>query len=58
MIFDNPGGSVSIRLRVDGVLVLSASDSGTGGPVIRSGGVGIRGDNSDFNFNDFAVTVH
>jgi hypothetical protein len=58
MIFDNPGGSVSIRLRVDGVLVLSASDSGTGGPVIRSGGVGIRGDNSDFNFDDFAVTVH
>jgi len=58
MIFDNPGGSVSIRLRVDGVLVLSATDSGTGGPAIRSGRVGIRGDNSDFNFDDFIVTVH
>ncbi|CAB4322691.1 MAG: hypothetical protein F2520_02125 [Actinobacteria bacterium] len=58
MIFDNPGGSVSIRLRVDGVLVLSATDSGTGGPVIRSGAVGIRGDNSDFNLDDFVVTVH
>jgi len=58
MIFDNPGGSVSIRLRVDGVLVLSATDSGTGGPVIRSGRVGIRGDNSDFNLDDFVVTVH
>ncbi len=55
-IFDNPNGSVSIRLRVDGVLVLSATDSGTGGPVIRSGRVGIRGDNSDFNFDDFVVT--
>jgi len=58
MIFDNSNGSVSIRLRVDGVLVLSATDSGTGGPVIHSGRVGIRGDNSDFNFDDFVVTVH
>ena len=55
-IRDNADGSVTIRLLCDGMLVASATDSGTGGPVIRSGGVGLRGDNSEFTFDDFAVT--
>ena len=54
-IVDDVGGSVTIRLWVDGSLVLTATDTGVGGPVIRSGGVGIRGDNSDFTFDDFVV---
>lgn len=56
-IVDNPDGSATIRLWVDGALVLSATDTGIGGPVIGSGGVGIRGDNSDFTFDDFLVTT-
>ena len=56
-ITDNPDGSATIRLWVDGALVLSATDTGIGGPVIRSGGVGIRGDNADFSFDDFLVTT-
>ena len=56
-VIDNPDGSATIRLWVDGTLVLSATDTGIGGPVIRSGGVGIRGDNADFSFDDFLVTT-
>lgn len=56
-IIDNPDGSATIRLWVDGVQVLSATDTGIGGPVIRAGGVGIRGDNADFTFDDFLVTT-
>ncbi len=56
-VFDTSTGSVRIRLWVDGTLVLSATDTGIGGPPIRSGGVGIRGDNSDFRFDDFLVTA-
>lgn len=56
-IIDNVDGSVTIRLWVDGALVLTATDNGVGGPVIRTGGVGLRGDNSDFSFDDFLVTT-
>lgn len=56
-IIDNADGSATIRLWIDGILVLSATDTGTGGPVIRSGGVGIRGDNANFTFDDFLVTA-
>jgi hypothetical protein len=55
-IFDTPTGAVNIRLWLDQRLVLSATDTGIGGPPIRSGGVGIRGDNSGFRFDDFLVT--
>ena len=56
-IIDNADGSVTIRLWVDGSLVLTATDTGVGGPVIRTGGVGLRGDNSNFSFDDFRVTT-
>jgi len=55
-IFDNSDGSVALRLWVDGIRILSATDTGIGGPVIRMGGVGIRGDNAEFTFDDFLVT--
>lgn len=49
-------GSVTIGLWVDGTLVLSAIDAGVGGPPIPSGGIGIRGDNAEFTFDDLVVT--
>lgn len=49
-------GSVRITLVVDGVVVCQAVDAGVGGPVIASGMVGLRGDNSMFSFDDFSVT--
>jgi hypothetical protein len=55
-IVDNSDGSVALRLWVDGIRILSATDTGIGGPVIRMGGVGIRGDNAEFTFDDFLVT--
>lgn len=56
-ITDNVDGSATIRLWIDGALVLSATDTGIGGPVIRYGGVGIRGDNANFTFDDFLVSA-
>jgi hypothetical protein len=54
-ISDRADGSVSIQLFANGVLVASAIDSGVGGPVLRSGRLGLRGDNSQFSFDDFIV---
>lgn len=54
-IEDQSDGSVAISLFADGRLVARAVDKGTGGPVIRSGQSGIRGDNSQFSFDDFVV---
>ena len=55
-IVDTIDGSVALRLWVDGRRILSATDTGIGGPVIPTGGVGIRGDNTEFTFDDFLVT--
>lgn len=54
-IVDRPDGSVLIQLFANGVLVASAVDNGVGGPVLRGGRVGLRGDNSQFSFDDFTV---
>lgn len=54
-IVDRTDGSVVIQLWVDSVLVGSAVDNGVGGPAIRMGQTGIRGDNADFDFDDFRV---
>ena len=53
----NPGGSVTIRLSVNGVLLLSATDDGSvgGPPITHPGAVGIRGDNCNFLFDAFSV---
>ncbi len=52
------GGDVEIKLYIDEVLVASGTDDGTlgGAPITNPGRVGIRGDNSNLNFDDFIVT--
>jgi hypothetical protein len=54
-IIDRADGAVVIQLFANGALVASAVDTGVGGPVLRSGGLGLRGDNSQFSFDDFLV---
>jgi hypothetical protein len=52
------GGIVTISVLLDGKVVLTGQDTGQGGPPITaSGGVGIRGDNDEFLFNDFFVVT-
>lgn len=51
-------GGVAIQLFVGGVLVANAVDRGVGGPPItHAGKVGIRGDNAEFDVDEFLVTV-
>lgn len=53
---NNSDGSVTISLYAEGVLLVSATDTGTGGPPITAPGkTGLRGDNCNFNFDDFTV---
>jgi hypothetical protein len=52
----NANGSVTIALYSGGTLIVQATDNGVGGPAItQPGRVGLRGDNSDFLFDDFRV---
>jgi len=54
---DNPGGSVTIRVFQDGVLVGAATDFGVGCPPIRGpASLGIRADNVDASFDNYVVT--
>jgi hypothetical protein len=54
---NNADGSVTIRLHAGTRLIVAATDRGLGGPPIRAkASVGIRGDNCDFNVDDFVVT--
>lgn len=49
-------GRVLITLQVDGRTLLHVVDAGTGGaPLLRAGRVGLRGDNDEFLFDDFAA---
>lgn len=49
--------SVAITLAADGHRVAAAVDRGVGcAAITHPGGVGIRGDNADFRFDDFSVT--
>lgn len=52
-------GAVAIGLIRDGRVVLRATDRGAGGcpPVTGRGAVGVRGDNTQFSFDDFTVTA-
>jgi hypothetical protein len=51
------GQAVHINVFVGGQLVATATDDATGGPsILEPGRVGIRGDNSEFQFADFRVT--
>jgi len=52
----NADGSVTITMLRDGATILSATDKGLGcAPITAPGAVGIRGDNAEFSFDDFAV---
>lgn len=58
-IQDNPDGSVTITMFRNGAKILSATDSGTGcAPIAAAGSVGVRGDNADFNIDNFVVTAN
>jgi hypothetical protein len=53
---NNSDGSVTISLYSEGTLLVTATDNGLGGPPIRAPGkLGLRGDNCNFNFDDFTV---
>ncbi|MGW4940063.1 hypothetical protein ACWEOZ_00535 [Actinoplanes sp. NPDC004185] len=55
---NNPGGSVTVVLYVDGKAMVSAVDTGVGCAPIRAGApVGIRGDNTRFRFTDVTVSA-
>ena len=51
-------GSVWIAIERGGDILLEAIDDGSvgGPPLVEAGAVGIRGDNAEFEFRDFAVT--
>jgi hypothetical protein len=58
-IQDNPDGSVTITMWRGGAKILSATDTGTGcAPITAAGSVGVRGDNADFNIDNFIVTAN
>jgi hypothetical protein len=53
---NNPSGTVTIALSVNGRVLVSAVDTGVGCPVISApGAVGIRGDNTRFSFTGFSA---
>lgn len=55
-VWNNPSGSVSLRIDVDGRPVLAVTDAGTGGPPLTAPGrVGLQGDNANFRFDEFIV---
>lgn len=57
-IQDNPDGSVTITMWRDGTKLLAATDTGLGcAPIAAAGGVGVRGDNDNFNIDNFVVTA-
>ena len=54
---NNPSGSVTIVIFVDGRAIVAAVDPGIGcGPITAAAAVGIRGDNTRFRFGGFTVT--
>lgn len=55
---ENKGGQVIIRMFINGYQVARLIDSGKEGkPIFQPGAVGIRGDNTEFQFKDFKVTA-
>jgi hypothetical protein len=53
---NNPDGSVTVVLYVDGEARISAVDAGVGcTPILEGAPVGIRGDNTRFRFRNVAV---
>lgn len=55
-VHDAPDGSVVLEVYRNGSLVVRAVDAGVGcAPITGAGRVGMRGDNADFQFDDFVV---
>ena len=55
-ITSNTDGTVTIAAYLNGQLLLSRTDAGTGGrPLSGPGAIGIRGDNAEFEFAHFRV---
>ena len=55
---NNADGSVTVEVVRNGVVVLEATDWGTGcAPHRAAQGLGIRGDNTDFNIDNLVVTA-
>ena len=55
----NADGSVTVEVIRDGAVVLSGTDRGGNGcaPITTPAKVGVRGDNTDFNFDDLTVSA-
>lgn len=55
-VANNADGSVTITMTRNGATILTATDRGLGcAPITAPGAVGIRGDNAEFSFDEFAV---
>lgn len=55
---NNADGSVTLQVLRNGAVALQCVDNGSvGGAPLRSGDVGIRGDNTDFQFDNVTVTA-
>jgi hypothetical protein len=53
---NNSDGTVTIKLYREGALLATATDNGVGCvPIRAAGATGIRGDNANFQFDDFTV---
>ena len=52
---DEPGGTVRLRLFVDGALVLEVADGGVGGGVHQGGFGGVRNDFMDVELQGFRL---
>jgi hypothetical protein len=56
-VVNNADGSVTVTMQRDGATILTATDRGLGcAPITAPGAVGIRGDNAEFSFDEFAVS--
>lgn len=56
---DNAGGGVDLAIGINGALLLQAQDLGYDGtpPIVSPGRVGLRGDYTEFEFDQFAVAA-
>jgi hypothetical protein len=54
----NADGTVTIELYREGKIVTAATDTGVGcAPITNAGATGIRGDNAEFDFDNFTISA-
>ncbi|HLY82516.1 MAG TPA: hypothetical protein VKQ71_06000 [Acidimicrobiales bacterium] len=57
-ITTNPNDTVTITAYLNGQLLLTRTDNGTGGPPLTGpGAIGLRGDNTEFEFTHFRINA-